>query len=74
MLYGIDGEFPAVAIVNLGRDPKSSAGAAFYEKENLLEELDTCRENVRCAVAGSDLVFYPFKFNLMTNLFVLMVM
>jgi hypothetical protein len=41
-----------VAIVNLGRDPKSAAGAAYYEKENVLEELDTCRENVRCAVAG----------------------
>ncbi len=61
MLYGLDREFPAVAVVNLGPDP--TGDAANYQKENVLEERDTARENLRCGIAGIhffECVFFLF--------------
>ncbi len=50
MLYGIDREFPAVAVVNLGLDPASDASK--FRKENELEDRDTAKENLRNAIGG----------------------
>lgn len=50
MLYGLDREFPAVAVVNLGPNPSNDA--ANYPKDNVLEERDTVKENLRCGIAG----------------------
>ena len=43
MLYGLDEEYPSIAVVSLGKK-----GTGYNE----LEELDEGRENVRRAVAG----------------------
>ena len=51
MLYGLDREFPAVAVVNLGPNPLDDA--ANYQKNNVLEERDTVKENLRCGIAGT---------------------
>lgn len=51
MLYGLDREFPAVAVVNLGPNPLDDSG--IFQKENILEERDTARENLRCGIAGT---------------------
>ena len=58
VLYGIDREFPAVAVVNLGPDPQHQP--QHYATENQLEECDTARENLRNAVAGTA-VSDPFE-------------
>ena len=55
VLYGLDREFPAVAVVNLGPNPLEDA--ANYQKNNVLEERDTVKENLRCGIAGT---FFPF--------------
>ena len=57
MLYGLDREFPAVAVVNLGPNPLEDA--ANYQKNNVLEERDTVKENLRCGIAGT-CFFSPF--------------
>ena len=69
MVYGVDAEFPAIAIVNLGPEPSTCAG--HYEKENSLEERDTLRENVRSAVAGLNKFISFFLFKLLKLNFVL---
>lgn len=50
VLYGLDREFPAVAVVNLGPNPAQQPDD--YVKQNELEERDVLRENVRCGIAG----------------------
>lgn len=50
VIYGLDAEFPAVAVVNLGPDPEQNAGQ--YVKNDVNEERDTLKENLRCGVAG----------------------
>ncbi|XP_057379571.1 LOW QUALITY PROTEIN: cytosol aminopeptidase-like [Daphnia carinata] len=50
VLYGLDREFPAVAVVNLGPNPSNHA--AIFQKDNVLEERDTARENLRCGIAA----------------------
>lgn len=56
VLYGLDREFPAVAVVNLGPNPSNEA--ASFQRDNVLEERDTARENLRCGIAGR--FFFPF--------------
>lgn len=58
MLYGLDREFPAVAVVNLGPNP--SDNAAIFQKDNVLEERDTARENLRCGIAGISFIHFFF--------------
>lgn len=65
MLYGLDREFPAVAVVNLGLNPSNNAAA--FQKDNVFEERDTARENLRCGIAGISL-FYFFNFHLLIEL------
>lgn len=50
MLYGLDREFPAVAVVNLGPDPKQET--AQYEVASQMENRDLAKENLRCGIAG----------------------
>jgi hypothetical protein len=50
VLYGIDREFPAVAVVNLGPDPASDESK--FRKDNELEDRDTVKENLRNAIGG----------------------
>lgn len=57
VLYGLDREFPAVAVVNLGPNPSNEA--ASFQRDNVLEERDTAKENLRCGIAGRFL-FIPF--------------
>ena len=52
VFYGLDPEYPSIAVVNLGKK-----GASFSE----LEELDEGRENVRKAVAGKVAFHSPDK-------------
>ena len=50
VIYGLDAEFPAVAVVNLGPDPDRNADQ--YVNDDVKEERDTLKENLRCGVAG----------------------
>lgn len=50
VIYGLDAEFPAVAVVNLGPDPTQNADQ--YVKDDVKEERNTLKENLRCGVAG----------------------
>lgn len=50
VLYGLDREYPAVAVVNLGPDPGQQKDT--FVRENELEDRDMARENVRSGIAG----------------------
>ena len=50
VLYGLDREYPAVALVNLGPDPGQQKDT--FVRENELEDRDMARENVRSGIAG----------------------
>jgi len=49
VFYGLDREFPAVAVVNLG--PDSTQGKLKFQKDDEIEERDTYKENLRCGIA-----------------------
>jgi len=49
VLFGLDREFPAVAVVNLG--PDSTEGKLQFQKDDEIEERDTFKENLRCGIA-----------------------
>lgn len=62
VLYGLDREFPAVAVVNLGPDPKQETKK--YATDSQLENRDLVKENLRCGIAGivRSLLRFTFAF------------